>query len=119
MVGNNYIYRSGYYKTKQIYTDDGHVGALPDTLWKIKDLNGNHFKVLLYLESHKISFLDTLASVAALGSIVFSLMSSVYAYLYSENYDKFKIIENILTKKMKIKIEGYDKPKKKKQRKKK
>ena len=48
-VGNNYIYRAGYYKTKQIYTDDGHVGALPDTLWQIKDLNRNHFKVLLYL----------------------------------------------------------------------
>ena len=126
MVGNNYIYRAGYYKTKQIYTDDGHVGALPDTLWQIKDLNGNHFKVLLYLESHlnyldyerytrkKISFLDTLANVAALGSTVLSLMSYVYAYLYSENYDKFKIIENILTKKMKIKIKGYDTPKEEK-----
>ena len=47
---NNYIYRGGYYKTKQIYTDDGHVDSLPDTFWKIKDLNGNHFKVLLYLD---------------------------------------------------------------------
>ena len=120
MVGNNYIYRGGYYKTKDIYTDDGHVSELPDNNWMIKDLDGNHFKLLLYLESHlnyldyerytrkKLSFLDTLASVAALGSTVLHLMSSVYAVLYSENYDKYKIIENILTKKMKIKIKGDD-----------
>ena len=120
MVGNNYIYRGGYYKTKETYTDDGHAGELPDTKWKIKDLDGNHFKLLLYLESHlnyldyerytrkKISFLDTLANVAALGSTVLGLMSSVYAFLYSENYDKYKVIENILTKKMKIKIKGDD-----------
>jgi len=57
MVGNNYIYRGGYYKTKEIYTDDGHAGELPDTKWKIKDLDGNHFKLLLYLESH-LNYLD-------------------------------------------------------------
>jgi len=120
MVGNNYTYRAGYYKKIETYTDDGHGAEIPNTLWKIKDLNGNHFKLLLYLESHlnyldyekytrkKISFLDTLASVAALGSTVLGLMSSVYAVLYSENYDKFKIIENILTKKMKINIHNND-----------
>jgi len=120
MVGNNYTYRAGYYKNIETYTDDGHGAEIPNTLWKIKDLNGNHFKLLLYLESHlnyldyekytrkKISFLDTLASVAALGSTVLGLMSSVYAVLYSENYDKFKIIENILTKKMKINIHNND-----------
>ena len=57
MVGNNYIYHGGYYKTKDIYTDDGHVSELPDNNWKIKDLDGNHFKLLLYLESH-INYLD-------------------------------------------------------------
>ena len=126
MVGNNYIYHGGYYKTKDIYTDDGHVSELPDNNYMIKDLDGNHFKLLLYLESHinyldyerytrkKNSFLDALASVAALGSTVLHLMSSVYAALYSDNYDKYKIIENILTKKMKIKIKGDDSTKEEK-----
>ena len=104
MVGNDYIYYGGYYKSKVTYTDDGHVGALPDTLWRIKDSEGNHFKLLLYLESRlnyldyekyirkKISFLDILANVAALGTTVLNLMSLAYGILYSANFDNYKII---------------------------
>ena len=44
-------------------------------------------------------------------------MSLVYAVLYSENYDKYKIIENILTKKMKINIHNDDSIKEEKKRK--
>jgi len=120
MVGKSNIYYAGYYKSQNTYTDDGHVGELPDNDWEIKDLDGNHFKVLLYLESRpnlyeyerysrkKISFLNVLASVAALGSTVLNLMSLAYGILYSENYDNYKIIENILTKKMKINIHSND-----------
>ena len=120
MVGKSNIYYAGYYKSQKTYTDDGHVGELPDNDWEIKDLDGNHFKVLLYLESRpnlyeyerysrkKISFLNVLASVAALGSTVLNLMSLAYGILYSENYDNYKIIENILTKKMKINIHSND-----------
>ena len=48
---NSNIYYGGYYKSKDVYTDDGHVKGLPENYWYIKDLSGNHFALLLYLES--------------------------------------------------------------------
>ena len=114
MVGNSQTYYGGYYKTKETFTDDGHVKNIPDTDMRIKDLNGNHFTLLLYLQSFgnnreyerysrkKISFLDVLADVSALASTVLDLMALAYGFLYEENYDNYKIIENILTKKMNI-----------------
>ena len=47
----------------------------------------------------KISFLDILANVSALASSVLNLMSLAYKFLYERNYDNYKIVENILTKK--------------------
>ena len=47
----------------------------------------------------KISFLDVLADVSALASTVLNLMALAYGFLYSQNYDNYKIVENILTKK--------------------
>ena len=41
----------------------------------------------------KISFLDVLADVSALASTVLDLMSLAYGFLYSQNYDNYKIIE--------------------------
>ena len=120
LAGNNNAYYAGYYKSQEIYSDDGHVGDLPEKEWKIKDLEGNHFRLLLYLESHpnildyekysrkKISFLDVLANVAALGTTVLNFMSLGYGVLFSGNYNNYKIIENILTKKMKINIHRND-----------
>ena len=114
MVGNSQTYYGGYYKTKETFTDDGHVKNIPETDMRIKDLNGNHFTLLLYLQSFgnnreyerysrkKISFLDVLADVSALASTVLDLMALAYGFLYEENYDNYKIIENILTKKMNI-----------------
>ena len=52
----------------------------------------------------EISFLDVLANVTALASTVLDLMALAYGFLYSQNYDNYKIIENILTKKMNINI---------------
>ena len=120
ILGNNNTYYGGSYKSKQIYTDDNHVKNLPENSWKIKDLNGNHFTLLLYFASNyndieyekytrkKISFLDVLADVSALASTVLDLMALAYGFLYEGNYDNYKIIENILTKKMKININNKD-----------
>ena len=116
IVGNKYTYYAGDYKSQDTYVDDGHFSTMPDTEMKIKDLNGNHFKLLLSLESvpnkneyekytrTKISILDALSNVAALGSSALNIISLVYGFLYSQNYDNYKLIENILTKRMKIKI---------------
>jgi len=113
---NSNKYYGGYYKSKDIYTDDGHVKGLPENYWKIKDSNGNHFALLLYLESapnmseyekytrKKTSFLDVLADVSALASTVLNLMALAYRFLYERNYGNYKIVENILTKKMNINI---------------
>ena len=110
IVGNKYIYYAGNYKSKDSYIDDGHFSL------NIKDLNGNHFKLFLLLESRpnyreyekysrtKISILDALTNVFALSSTALNLMSLVYGFLYSENYDNYKLIENLLTKRMEINI---------------
>ena len=116
VAGKSNTYYGGYYKSYHAFTDDGHVQRLPDTEWKIKDKDGNHFAVLLYVillrnykeyerySRKKISFLDVLADISALASTVLDLMGLAYGFLYSQNYDIYKIIENILTKKMNINI---------------
>ena len=116
VAGKSNTYYGGYYKSYNVFTDDGHVQRLPDTDWKIKDKDGNHFAVLLYVflmpnykeyerySRKKISFLDVLADISALASTVLDLMGLAYGFLYSQNYDNYKIIENILTKKMNINI---------------
>ena len=113
---NNNKYYAGDYKTKETFTDDGHMKILPQTLCKVKDPDGNSFILLLYLKSipvdyeyerysrKKVSVLDILANIASLSSTALNLMGLVYGILYAENYNNFKIIENILTKKMKVNI---------------
>ena len=116
-LGFNNTYYGGYYKKKDTFTDDGHVKKFPQTLWNnITDLNGNRFILLLYMESILIdneyeiytrkaaSVLDIIASIASLSSTALNLMGLVYGILYHGNYDNYKIIENILTKKMKVNI---------------
>ena len=95
----------------ETFTDDGGVRNMIEN----KTLD-DRWIVLLYLEVHpnylqhdkytrkRNSFLDTLADISALSSIVLDLMSLAYGFLYSQNYDNNKIVETILSKKMKIKI---------------
>ena len=98
--------------------DDGHIKIIPQKVWKYKDKEGNDFIILLLLQSmptqvnkeyekytrKKVSVLDILANIASLSSTALNLMGLVYGILYVENYNNFKIIENILTKKMKVNI---------------
>ena len=121
ILGNDNKYHGGQYKSIQTFTDDGHVSDLPEKNWKIKDLNGNHFKLLLLFFSEtkcdeyekytrkKISWLDILANIGSLGSTVLNLMSLANEFLYSKYFDNYKILENILTKKMKININNKSK----------
>ena len=118
MVGNTNTYYAGNIQSTVTYTDDGHVKSLPNNYWKIKDENGNHFIMLLYLQvfpkseeyerysRKKKSPLDILADISALASTVLDLMALAYGFLYSQNYDNYKIVESILTKKMNISLNG-------------
>ena len=45
VAGKSNTYYGGYYKSHYAFTDDGHIQRLPDTEWKIKDKDGNHFAV--------------------------------------------------------------------------
>ena len=113
---NSNKYYGGDYKSITTFTDDGHLKTSPQTLWQMRDRNGNYFILLLYLKSipvdneyekysrKKVSVLDILANIASLSSTALNLMGLVYGILYAENYNNFKIIENILTKKLKINI---------------
>ena len=99
------------------FTDDGHFRKIPSNYYKIKDQDGNHLIILLYLENQfnyyddhykytriEKSFLDVLSNISALGSTILSLLSLAHEFLYSQNYDNYKIIENILTKKLGVNI---------------
>ena len=120
-MGKSNTYYAGDYKTKHTFTDDGHMRFLPQTYWNVKDPDGNSFILLLYLQSlpnykeyekytrKKVSVLDILANIASLSSTALNLMGLVYGILYAENYNNYKIIENILTKKLKININKNNK----------
>ena len=69
----------------------------------------DHYK---YIRKEK-SFLDVLSNISALGSTILSLLSLAHEFLYSQNYDNYKIIENILTKKLGVNIK-HDEEKKEK-----
>ena len=99
------------------FTDDGHMKKIPSDYLKIKDQDGNHFIALLYLINYfnyyddhykytrtEKSFLDVLSNISALGSTILSLLSLAHEFLYSQNYDNYKIIENILIKKLGVNI---------------
>lgn len=115
IMGKNSTYYGLEIDSHLTYTDDGHMRDFPTNGFRIKDEKGNHFIILLYLEHYLLndvikysrkakSFLDVLTNICALGSTVLNLISLGYAFLYSKSYDNYKIIENILTKNMRIKI---------------
>ena len=47
------------------------------------------------------SIFDYLANIAALATSIFSGMCKVFGFLYSKNFDNYKIIDSILTKEKK------------------
>ena len=86
MSGNKNTFWGGDMDSVQTYTDDGHMKEMPTNYWKIKDQDGNHFIMLLYLENYfkydydkytrtAKSLLDVLSNFCALSSTILSLMS--------------------------------------------
>ena len=71
------------------------------------EIHPNHLQHDKYTRS-SISFLDVLANISSLSSTVLGLISLVYGFLYSQNYDNYNIVESILTKKIQIKINNKD-----------
>lgn len=97
------------------FTDDGHMKNLPDTAWNMVDEQGNHFITLLYLENYinrdyskysrtGKSIITVLSNIAALGSTILNLMSLAYRFLYSRSFENYKIVENIITKRLRLNI---------------
>jgi len=126
ITGTSNIFWGSELDLVNTFTDDGHIKNSPSKYVKIKDQDGNHFIVLLDLFNHfndqndhykyirkEKSFLDVLSNISALGSTILSLLSLAHEFLYSQNYDNYKIIENILTKKLGVNIK-HDEEKKEK-----
>ena len=123
IIGRNSTFYGIDMDTFKTLTDDNHMQNLPNDYWKIKDQNGNHFILLLYLENYldyncdkytrkAKSFLDALTNIFALGSTVLHFFGLALSVLFSTNFDNYKIIENILKKNYRINInkskEGKD-----------
>ena len=97
------IFYGADFKSEEVFTDDGHV----QNLYKQQG-----YRVLLLLEIHldesqydrytrkENSILDVLANICALSSTILNLITLAYGVLYSQNYDNYKIVENILSKKL-------------------
>ena len=114
--GKSNLYYGGDFNSKETYTDDGHIRNLPTNAYEIKDKDGNNYIILLFIQNHYLmdqydrytrkanSFLDVLADLAALSSTILGLISLAFGFLYSNNFDNYKIIENILTKQLKVNI---------------
>ena len=100
-IGNNNKYYGGFYKIKEVLNDGGYMKYFPQNYFKIKDLDGNSFIILLYIKSFpetneyeryarkKVSVLDILANIASLSSTSLNLMGLVYGLLYAENYNNY------------------------------
>ena len=111
ITGKINTYYGGHFKSKQAFLDDGHVRE-----FKFRDKLGNRLMPLLYLEIQPNyyqhdkytrkgkSLLYILADIAALGSTIFNLMTTAFGFLYSKNYNNYKIVEDILSNKMGINI---------------
>ena len=108
--GKENIFYGGDFKSMENFVDDGRVRFM------LQNQEINQEIILLFLEIHpnhlqhdkytrnQVSFLNVLADISALSSTILDLISLVYGFLYSQNYDNYKIVESILTKKMQIKI---------------
>ena len=121
IIGKNNVYWGKDIDSFETFTDDGHFKNITSNFWKIKDEKGNHFVLLLYvLNQNKVgdydkytrtakSFIDVISNICALGSTVLNLMRIAYNFLYSKSYDNYKIIENILSEKLRINISHINK----------
>ena len=119
ITGKNSTYYGGEFSEVILFPDDGHMKIVPQAL-NLKDEEGNTFIMLLYLRVNtdnsqydkytrkEISIFDVLANIAALASTTLNLMTLAYGFLYSVNYDNYKIVENILSEKMRFNI-NYNK----------
>ena len=45
--------------------------------------------------------MDYLANIATLGTTIFNILCKVFGLRYSQNFDNYKIVENILSKETK------------------
>ena len=61
----------------------------------------NQDKIIEYKRTKK-SFLDILANIGALFSSIYTIFNKIFVFLYSKNFDNYKIIDKILSNKKKL-----------------
>ena len=104
----NKIYFAGYIEKTDYYTlDDSFYGINKDDskiklLCSIK-MENIQDKITEYKRVKK-SFLDVLSKIFALLSSIYTGFASSFGFLYSKNYDNYKIVKNIISKQKGIKL---------------
>ena len=111
IMGENKIYYAGsidtytdYYDLdKDFYGYDNYNNLHYSLLERIIMIN-HQDKIIEYKRTKK-SFLDILANIGALFSSIYTIFNKIFVFLYSKNFDNYKIIDKILSNKKKINIE--------------
>ena len=85
---------------KDVYTNQTLLTKLDNTYYKYifnfqlkNPLDG----ISLYKRKKK-SIMDYLANIASLCATIYSIMSKAFEFIYSRNFDSYKIVENLLSK---------------------
>ena len=100
--GNNNEYTSGYIEssdTLNIAYDNFEPIHIGDNYYRFLGIvqMRNPFNKYIEYKRKKIEFLDILANIGALFESIHSIFAFVFG-LYSENFDNYKMIENILSR---------------------
>jgi len=111
--GKENTYFGADFKSVETFSDDGFLRN------RVHSINyDDAAQCFYYLEIHPepfqhdkytrkaTSLLDILADITALASTALDLMALAYDFCYSSNFNNYKIIENILSKKMRINIKN-------------
>ena len=105
-IGKEFVFYAGAVSSNS----DSYI--LDDTFWgyrnnKTTKLLGavvmhNFIDKITEYKRKKVSRLDVLANIGALSSTIYGILVKCFALIYSKNFDNYKIIDKILSQKLKV-----------------
>jgi len=102
-IGKEDIFYAGQFSTnsESYVLEDGYTFGNETRLLGIINLDNAVDKYREY-KRKKVSRLDVLANIGALSSTIYGILVKCFALIYSKNFDNYKIIDKILSQKLKV-----------------